>query len=467
MNPTSDASILHAVTEADATILREQPDLTPDPDTARQALSTVERMLSRKQLRSIVAAAEHTMAFWVGAVSAGKTFSSLIAFLIALLAVQPGERVIIVGRTLHTINGNVMTELLNPAKFGPIARSIVYTPGASTAIILGRVVELIGAPTKLSVGAIQGATIKLAYVDEATLIPAEFFRMLESRLRVAGARLIATMNPASKNHYIRTEYILRAADHDLVTFYFTMRDNPSLQRSYILRMIRAFSGLFFQRFILGLWTNAAGAIYDMWDEARHVIEFDRMPPIEEVMCVAVDYGASHATSAVMLGLTAEYDERANWRPRLVAISEWRHKADPEAGVPQRAPSLMAGDIVKWMQRMRGVGTPRFVFVDPSAAGFREELKARGVTNWEADNDHAGIQDVASLLAQDRLVVTTACEGIRAEVTEYSWDEKKTEQGVDEPVKINDDSMDALRYAVRSTKWRWEPILKHAYDDMAA
>lgn len=436
-------------------------------DTARETLAQAQQGLSRKQLRSIVAAGSHTMAFWVGAVSAGKTFASLFAFLIALLAVQPGERVIIVGRTLHTINGNVMNELLNPAKFGPIARSIVYTPGASTAIILGRVVELIGAPTKLAVGAIQGATVKLAYVDEATLIPAEFFRMLETRLRVKGARLIATMNPASKNHYIRTEYILQAGSHDLVTFYFTMRDNPSLERSYILRMIRAFSGLFFQRFILGLWTNAAGAIYDMWDEARHVVDAARMPPIAEVLCVAVDYGASHATSAVLLGLSAEYDQNANWRPRLVAISEWRHKANPEQGVAQMAPSVMAAHIAKWIDRNRKYGRVPFVFVDPSAAGFREELRARGVTNWPADNDHAGIQDIASLLAQDRIVVTTDCEGIREEVTEYSWDAKKTEQGIDEPVKINDDSMDAWRYGVRSTKYRWEPIMRAAYDDKIA
>ena len=461
-NPDPGAGIVHALTEPDATMLHEQEDA----DAAAQ-LALVERMLSRKQLRSIVMSAEHVLAFWVGAVSAGKTFASLLAFLIALLQVKRGERVIIVGRTLHTINGNIMTQLMNPTYYGPIARTIVYTPGASTAIILGRVVELIGAPTKLSVGAIQGATIKLAYVDEATLIPAEFFRMLETRLRVEGARLIATMNPASKNHYIRKEYILRAADHDLVTFYFTMRDNPSLARSYILRQIRAFAGLFFQRFILGLWTNAAGAIYDMWDEQRHVIDFDRMPPIERVLCVAIDYGASHATSAVMLGVTAEYDQNGMWRPRLVAIDEWRHKADPEAGVAQMAPSLMAKHIAQWLEANRGIGRPQFVFVDPSAAGFREELRVQRVTNWEADNDHAGIQDIASLLAQDRMLVTTRCTGILEEVTEYSWDEKKTEAGVDEPVKINDDSMDAWRYAVRSTKGVWQSWFSKAYDDMAA
>lgn len=440
---------------------------TPDDSLQMDVMGSVSAKLSRKQLRSIVISERHTMAFWVGAVSAGKTFASLIAFLIALTRVPVGERVLIIGRTLHTINGNIMTELMNPAKFGPIARTIVYTPGASTAIILGRVVELIGAPTLLAVGNIQGSTVGLAYVDELTLLPAEFFRMLESRLRVKGARLIATMNPASRNHWVRTEYILNAADHGLVTFYLTMRDNPALERSYVARMIRAYSGLFFQRFILGLWTNAAGAIYDMFDPDRHVIRFEDMPKIARILAVGVDYGASHATSAVMLGLTDEYDHRGNWKPRLIAMDEWRYKANPEAGIGQMAPSQMATEIGKWINRDHTPGTEllrvQFIFVDPSARGFREELHRHKVRNSEADNDHAGIADIASLLAQGRLLITDRCTGVLEEITEYAWDAKKTADGQDEPIKENDDSLDALRYAVRSSRSVWYGVFRNTYD----
>lgn len=446
------------------------PEHHIDPDSDAAASAALERLngkLSPKQLRSIVEAAAFTIALWVGAVSAGKTFASLIAFLIAVLRVPQGERIVIVGRTLKTIEGNVLSLLMDPKRFGLLSKEVVHTTGASTAIILGRVVELIGAPTVLAEGNIRGGTIALVYVDEATLIPEGFFDMLETRLRVEGARMLATTNPASFNHWLRIKYILAPKDHDMVVFHFTMRDNPGLPAGYVLRMVRANVGMFFQRFILGLWTNAAGAIYDMWDPEKFVIPWSAMPKIDRILCVGIDYGASHATSAVMLGITAEFDDAGKYRPRLVVMDEWRYKVDHEAGVASMAPSLMAQEIGKWLRQQHTPGVEllrtSLVFVDPSALGFREELQRVRIMNNAADNEVlAGIADISSLFAQERILITDRCVGILEEITEYSWDAKKSAGGIDEPVKINDDSMDAFRYAVRSSRGLWFAIFRAAY-----
>ena len=431
------------------------------------ALADVRSRMSAKQVRSIVESERHTVALWVGAVSAGKTFASLIAFLIAILRVPPGERIIIVGRTLRTIEGNVIELLQDRKRFGILADQVEHTRGAGTATILGRVVELIGAPTVLAEGNIRGGTIALAYVDEATLIPREFWAMLMTRLRVLGARCLATTNPASKNHWLRKEYILAAASWGMVVFHFTMRDNPSLSAAYVLRMIRANTGMFYQRFILGLWTNAAGAIYDMWDPDRYVIAWADMPKIARVLAVGIDYGASHATSAIMLGVTDEYDGHGRWTPRLILMDEWRYKTDHEAGTPSMAPSEMAKAIKTWLREDHTPGTelvrPQFVYCDPSARGFREELNREKVRTIAAENDVLpGIADIASLLAQDRLLVTDRCTGFLEEITEYVWDAKKTDEGEDEPLKENDDSVDAARYAIRSTRQVWQTIFRQAY-----
>lgn len=430
-------------------------------------------IISRKQARSILRSAEATIALWVGAVSAGKTFASLIAFLIAIRKVPLGERIVIVGVTLKTIEGNIITPLQDPKIFGRISSSVIHTTGASFAIILGRYVELIGAPNALATAKITGATIALAYVDEAVLIPAEFWRMLVTRLRTANAHMIATTNPASANHWLLREYIKAKQLHDMVVFHFTMRDNPlyfpggAVGPSYILRMVRSNVGMFFQRFILGLWTNAVGAIYDMFDRDIHVIRWEDMPRIDRILCVGIDYGASHATSAVMLGISAEVDARGRPAPRLIVMDEWRHKVDPVNGIPSMAPSDMATEIGKWLKRFHTPGDElalaRIVFVDPSAKGFRDELMKARIPNVAADNDVTrGIAAVSSLLAQRRIVITDRCDGILEEITEYRWDPKKTLEGEDEPLKEKDDSVDAMRYAIFSTYSIWSAIFKAAY-----
>src|SRR5688572_14044247 len=117
--------------------------MTTPPDTVDAALEQLRSRMSPKQIRSIAESVAFTVALWVGAVSAGKTFSSLIAFLIAVRSVPVGERIIIVGRTLNTIEGNVIDLLQDRKRFGVLADEVVHTKGARTAIILGRVVELI------------------------------------------------------------------------------------------------------------------------------------------------------------------------------------------------------------------------------------------------------------------------------------------------------------------------------------
>lgn len=438
---------------------------SPTPD-----VGTITAGMSPRQLVSVHLALEHTVALWVGAVSAGKTFASLVAFLLALAKVRRGGVVVIVGRTLDTIHRNVIRPLQDARLFGPVAASVEYTRGASTARILGRDVELIGAPNALAEGRIRGGTFALVYVDEATLLPREFWAMLLTRLREDGSRLLATTNPASRRHWLRIEYIENRAAHDLVVFHLTMRDNPALSAEYIARMARAWTGVFYQRFILGLWTTAEGAVYDSWDPARHVIAWADLPPIERLIAVGIDYGTTNATSAILLGVTDEgRDTRGRPVRRLVLVDEWRHDSSIEGDAGRLAPSEQSRLIRAWLRAPHvpennpafGARIP-FVFVDPAAADFRAQLSRDGLPTYAAENAvMAGIGSVSSLLADGRLVVADRCAGFIDEVTEYVWDAKASEKGEDAPVKLNDHSLDAARYAIHSTRRVWASMLNRS------
>lgn len=420
-------------------------------------LSEVERLVSRAQILSIVDAMHRKLALWYGSVSAGKTVASLFAFLLAVRVAPRTGIIIIAGGSLQTIYQNVFVLFQNTAIFGTLSRQVEYTPGATSATILGREVLLVGAKDAKAVGRIQGATVALAYVDEAALMPEEFWNMLVSRLRVPGARLLATMNPASRNHWIRAKWILAGASKNLVSFHFTMKDNPNLDAEYIADMEASFSGIFYDRMIKGEWTNAAGAVYPMWDPARHVIPFAQMPPLQDIVGVGMDYGTTNPTTALMLGVTDEV------KPRLVLMDEWGY--DPakhhdlrltDAELSRRFRAWLPTEHTPYPSML----APRYIMRDPAAASFAMQLQADGITSWPADNSvNNGIATIANLLDRDRLIVTDRCEGWASEVTEYRWSQKATEKGEDEVEKENDHYLDGGRYITHSTKNIWGPMVR--------
>lgn len=421
-------------------------------------------MMSRAQILSVVDAMRFKLALWFGSVSAGKTVCSLIAFLIAVPLAPKGGIILIVGRTMTTVYQNVFVLFQNTGIFGSLLSSqISYTPGAPSARILGREVMIVGASDAKAVGRIQGSTVALAYVDEAALLPEEFWNMLVSRLRLPGSRLLATMNPASRNHWLRRNWILAGAAKNLISFHFTMRDNPNLDAAYIADMEKSFTGVFYDRMIRGEWTNAAGAIYPMWDPDRHVIPWAEMPPIREVYGYGMDYGTTNATTALLLGLSDEP------KPRLIMMDEWGYDSKAEGNNNVRLTDRdLSARFVKFHKTVKHapfplLNQPKFAMLDPAAASFRtqlhQDLLGDDLSVWPADNDVLkGIATIGNLLGGDQFVVTDRCVGWQSEVTEYQWDEKATEKGEDKPIKERDHYLDGGRYITHTTRNYWQPEL---------
>jgi PBSX family phage terminase large subunit len=452
-------------------------------------LQEAQRKLSAAQIISVARSHERTISLWVGAVSAGKTIASLFAFLIAIKRAPEVGQIVIVGKTLQTIERNVIKQLQTRKIFGLLADQVIHTTGSSKAIILGREVDLIGANNKAAEERIRGGSFGLVYVDEATIVPREFFDMLATRLRVKGARMLATTNPGSKNHWLRKEYILRAVEVDLIMFKLTMHDNPlyfeggDVGPEYIARMERTYSGVFYKRFILGEWTTAEGAVYGEWNPdvgGGHVIPWLDIPPLRRIVGIGIDYGVTNPTVALMVGLTDErHHETRELAPRLILLDEWVD--DPAVTGRNRSPSEHGALFRSWLPERHYpdhilVTDPRapFVIVDPSAKGFREELARpasglHGIVTHPADNSvMEGIADVSNLMAREhpnggRLFQSTdRCDRWNSEVTEYVWDKDEAEEGKDVVVKLNDHAMDAGRYGVRTTKGLWLPLFRQAY-----
>lgn len=410
------------------------------------SLSNIREHLAPAQISSAVNATERVN-LWTGSIRSGKTIASLLTWLDYVASAPYGGELVMVGRTRDSLARNVFGPLQDTTLFGQLAKQISYTAGAPSGKILGRTIHCLGASDARSEMVLRGLTVAGAYVDEVTLITEAFWNTLIGRMSVMGAKLFGTTNPDGPSHWLKRQVIDRAAELGYRVFHFVLADNEHLARTnpaYVAQIMREYTGLWYRRFILGEWVQAEGAVFDMWDVDLHVIKAADLPEMAAVIALGIDYGTTNPTRGLMLGLGA------GDKPKLYGIDEWAPERATDAG--------LSDSLRRWLQTRPNEAwrAPQWIAVDPAAASFKLQLFNDGIGNVvNARNDVlAGIRTVASLLATGNLIVSDACQHLIEQLPGYAWDPKATARGLDEPIKKDDHEVDALRYAVHTTRTLW-------------
>ena len=364
---------------------------------------------------------------WVGAVSSGKTFASIERFIYDLKHGPAGDAMIIgVNRT--SIQRNILNHLYKQLGF-PCPNE-----KASQHKIYGRTIWFVGAPDISAVSTIQGSTLALAYVDEATNLPEPFFKMLESRLRVPGAKLLATCNPEGPAHWLKKDYIDNP-NLDLVHWNFCLEDNPTLDEAYKTQLKASYTGMWYKRYILGEWALAHGAIYDTYDFNN---EYNKDFPSPNYYVVGIDYGTTNATAAVLCAVSPKM-----W-PQIRVEAEYYWDA------AKHGRSKTDDELVRDIKDFIGYKNVSTIYVDPAAASLKLALRREDLPVIDANNDVLlGIKVCSKFISGKNLLIHKACTTLREQMQSYAWDPKAAERGEDKPQKRNDHAVDALRYAVCS------------------
>lgn len=373
-----------------------------------------------------------------GAIRSGKTLSMSLSFVLWAMSSFNGQNFAMCGKTIGSFRRNVLFWLKLMLK----SRGYKVTDHrADNLVIISRgetenYFYIFGGKDERSQDLIQGITLAGVFFDEVALMPESFANQATGRCSVDGSKYWFNCNPDGPYHWFKANWIDKRKEKHLLYLHFTMDDNLSLSEKVKERYRNMYTGVFFKRYILGLWCMAEGIIYDMFSSEKYVRPLKEIEPIlvKGNRYISCDYGTQNATVFLLWNKGTD----GVW----YCIREYYYSGRDKGR--QKTDAEFADDFMKW------IGDTKFraMIVDPAAASFIAELRKRGVKVLKAKNDVLdGIRMVATRLNQNRLGFAEECENTIKEFGSYIWDEKAAERGEDKPVKFADHCMDAVRYFV--------------------
>ena len=373
-----------------------------------------------------------------GSVRSGKTWISLIIWAF-WVASRPREYLYMMSaKSLQTLRRNCLfplQELVGENNFS-------FSLSTKEGVLFGRKIMLEGANDARSEGKIRGITLGGAYCDELTLFPKDFFTMLLSRLSAPEAKLIATTNPDVPTHWLKKEYLdNNDLSDDLLSIFFGIDDNTTLPANYVASLKKEYTGVYYDRFILGLWVVANGAIYKIFSDNVAKYRAQSVLPRFDTINIGLDWGGNGSSHAlVATGITSDYKNVYALRSERIPAKDM-------------IPQVLYARVWHFIAAVKSYGAIRNIYADSAEqtliAGLREFLKDTDITVKNSlkrpINDR--IFATTLLMGGGRFYMTSECETLVEAFQGAVWDDKV--QG--EEVRLDNgtsdiDTLDAFEYS---------------------
>lgn len=361
-----------------------------------------------------------------GAIRSGKTAFMTLSFVDDAMRRYNNQRFGICGKTVDSTVKNIIMPYL-ALSYAKDKYNIQWKRTDKIMVVSDgkreNIFEIFGGKDEASFMLIQGRTLAGVLFDEVALQPRSFVEQACARCSVDGSKMWFNCNPASPQHWFYKEWVCDLKKHNAIRLHFQLEDNPSLSQHIIDRYKSMYTGVFYNRYILGEWCVAEGLVYDFGEENIT----DNTPKNGEYY-ISIDYGTQNPFSA---GLWCVLGDKA------VRIKEFYYNGR-EKGI-QRTDEEYCDNID---DLAKGYNI-RQVIVDPSAASFIASLRKRGYAIRKANNDVLdGIRRTAVYLKNGNIKIHRSCVDSIAEFGLYRWDDKAT---ADTVIKENDHAMDEIRY----------------------
>ena len=216
-----------------------------------------------------------------GAIRSGKTVSMSLSFVMWAMSGFAGQNFAMCGKTIGSFRRNVLFWL----KLMLRSRGYSITDHRADNLVVVRkngienYFYIFGGKDERSQDLIQGITLAGVFFDEVALMPESFVNQATGRCSVKGSKFWFNCNPDGPYHWFKVNWIDKATGYlgkeqvrkirqkakaegkdpglkELLYLHFTMDDNLSLDEEVKARYRSMYIGVFFKRYILGLWAAA-------------------------------------------------------------------------------------------------------------------------------------------------------------------------------------------------------------------
>ena len=387
-----------------------------------------------------------------GAVRSGKTSIMMWAFVRWAMENFSGQRFGVCGRTVDSCTKNIIVPFtaMSLAKERYLIRwrrgdkVMEVRRGAVTNYF-----EVFGGKDEASYTLIQGRTLAGVLLDEVVLMPRSFVEQALARCSVDGARLWFSCNPGSPHHWFYQEWIKRSRERNALYLHFEMTDNPGLSKRTLERYENMYAGIFYDRYVRGLWVAAGGIVYK--DFANDTEKYLIGDPLEwakqngasfSIISIGVDFGGTKsATKFQATGITKDF--------RVVALEEEyikNEEIDPNALNRRFATfcQLITSKYGYSQTRADSAETVLIRGLDHTAQKMRLGTQVKNAMKLQITDR---IRLVVLLMKQGRFKVSRNCPHLIDALQTAIYDPDKFEDERLDDGTSDIDSLDAFEYSI--------------------
>ena len=392
-----------------------------------------------------------------GSIRSGKTTVMSLSFVMWAMATFDGENFALCGKTIQSLRRNVIKQLKKMLK----SRGYVveeHRSENSMTIIRGDVENefyLFGGKDEGSQDLIQGITLAGVFFDEVALMPESFVNQATGRCSVEGSKFWFNCNPEGPDHYIKLEWIDKIREKNLIRIHFTMRDNPSLSAAIIKRYESMYTGVFYDRFIRGLWVLASGVIFRYFAENNEPYLFKeeelydskgRLKRPFSKLVIGIDFGGNGSmTTFVATAYINHFKEFRVLEEDGLPVTE---EVDSER---------ICKKFIEFYKMVQDkYGTVTWIFPDSASttminsirsAAKKAGLRYTNIKGCRKNEVSERPKTIDMLLTSGRFKINEKCVNLRKAIGALVWDEKKPNIPEDKNIGNCNDWWDAFCYCL--------------------